>query len=63
MKRWNMAVCLVAIALVLILIAIASAWPAAAKAEQACNPVIVREAPADVAADAEPEIQCFVKGD
>ena len=63
MKRWNMAVCLVTFALVLILIAIAAARPAAAKAEQTGRSAIVREAPADVAADAEPEIQCFVKGD
>ena len=63
MKRWNMIVCLIAFSLLLILIAIATAWPAAAKVEQTGSPAIVREAPADVAADAEPEIQYFVKGD
>jgi len=61
MKRWNMAVCLVAFGLLLILIAIVAASPAATI--EAMPPsvhtdgpaTVVREAPDDVAADAEPE--------
>lgn len=60
MKRWNLAVCLVSFCLLLILIALISAR--ANEGVEAIPPavctdgsVIVREAPDDVAADAEPE--------
>ena len=66
MKCWHMAVCLVCCALLCLLIAIATAKTCAVSVPpiaQGGGPCVVREAPADVAADAEPEIQCFVKGD
>ena len=65
MKCWHVAVCLVCCALLFLLIA-ASAKTCAVSVPptvQGGGPCAVREAPDDVAADAEPEIQCFVKGD